>query len=178
MRVFVASPWRAEVAAGRAANRARALAACREAVCAGHAPFASHLLFPQFLDDADPAERAAGMRAGLAFVAACEEVWVYGPVTEGMAAEIAEARRLGIPVVFKDGPEGGASDGIEEREDGTRGDDGEARAVGDGARRRVGAPAGDGRDGAERRGPDARPQRLADELAREDEGAERRVAER
>jgi hypothetical protein len=128
------------------------------------------------LDDADPAERAAGMRAGLAFLAVCEAVWVYGPVTEGVAAEIAEARRLGIPVVFKNAPEGGASDGIEEREDGTRRHEREARAVGDGARRRVGAPAGDGGDGADRRGPDARPERLADEPAREGEGSERRVA--
>lgn len=112
MRVFVASPWRAADAPSRDANRERVLAACREAALAGHAPFAPHLLCPQFLDDADPAERALGMRAGLAFLAACEVVWVYGPVTAGVAAEIAEARRLGLPVVFKGEPEKGASDGI------------------------------------------------------------------
>jgi len=104
VRVFVASPWRAPDAAGQANNRRRALAVCREAVFAGHAPFAPHLLYPRFLDDGEAAERAAGMRAGLAFLAACEVVWVYGPVTDGMAAELAEARRLGIPVVFKDEP--------------------------------------------------------------------------
>lgn len=104
MRVFVASPWRAGDAAGQAANLRRALAGCRAAVFAGHAPFAPHLLYPRFLDDGDAAERAAGMRAGLAFLAACDEVWAYGPVTDGMAAELAEARRLGIPVVFKDEP--------------------------------------------------------------------------
>jgi hypothetical protein len=112
VRVFVASPWRAADAPSRDANRERVLAACREAALAGHAPFAPHLLCPQFLDDADPAERALGMRAGLAFLAACEVVWVYGPVTAGVAAEIAEARRLGLPVVFKGEPEKGASDGI------------------------------------------------------------------
>jgi hypothetical protein len=174
----MASPWRAADAAGRAANRERALAACREAVCAGHAPFAPHLLFPRFLDDGDPAERAAGMRAALAFLAACEAVWVYGPVTEGVAAEIAEARRLGIPVVFKDGRAKGASDGIEEREDGARRHDRTAGASGDGSRRRVGTPPGDGGDGAERRRPDPGSQRHADEPAREGRGREGRVEAR
>jgi len=177
VRVFVASPWRAADAAGRA-NRERALAACRAAALAGHAPFAPHLLFPRFLDDADPAERAAGMRAGLAILAACEAVWIYGPVTEGVAAEIDAARRLGIPVVFKDEPEKGASDGIEEQQDSARRHDRQAEPDGDGPRGRRRPAAADREHGAERRGPDHGPQRGADEPAREDQGSEQRVAER
>jgi hypothetical protein len=38
----------------------------------------------------------------LRLVAAADSVHVYGEVSAGMALEIAEARRLGIPIVFVD----------------------------------------------------------------------------
>jgi hypothetical protein len=70
---------------------------CLLALEDGYAPFAPHLLYPQVLDDDKPEERELGMSAGLAFMAVCDEVWVYGAdgISAGMRREIDEARRLG-----------------------------------------------------------------------------------
>ena len=64
-------------------------------------PLAPHLLLPAFIDEAT--ERELALAHCLRLVAAADEVRVYGAPTEGMRLEIAEARRLGIPVVFVDG---------------------------------------------------------------------------
>lgn len=93
-RIFVCSPFRGDVAR----NLEIAHAACRVVLDHGHAPFAPHVLYPCILDDADPEERAAGIRAGLAWLAASDELWVFGTPTSGMQQEIAEAERLGIAV--------------------------------------------------------------------------------
>ncbi len=71
----------------------------------GCAPYAPHLYLPYCLDDNDPAERAVGMRIGQEFLKICDEVWQWGEtVSEGMAAELALARKLGIPIeVFPGG---------------------------------------------------------------------------
>jgi hypothetical protein len=59
----------------------------------GHAPFIPHLLYTQWLDDSKPAERQMGIDAGLAFLEACDEMWIFLPpnglYTKGMAAEAA-----------------------------------------------------------------------------------------
>jgi len=76
-----------------------ALFACSVAISKGCAPIAPHLYLPRCLDDNDPAERASGLAAGLAILAVCDEVWQWGKtVTEGMAAELARAKELGIPI--------------------------------------------------------------------------------
>jgi len=93
-RVFVCSPFRGDVEK----NVAVARAACRQVVLDGDAPFAPHLLYPAFLDDDEPAERALGIGAGLAWLAAADEVLVVGEPTEGMRAEIAVAETLGLPI--------------------------------------------------------------------------------
>jgi hypothetical protein len=93
-RVFVCSPFRGNVEH----NLALAEAACRLVLDHGHAPFAPHVLYPRVLDDTDPEQRAAGIRAGLAWLAVCDEVWVFGEPTSGMRHEIAAARELGIEV--------------------------------------------------------------------------------
>lgn len=95
-RVFVCSPYRGDVAA----NVEIALAACREVLRAGDAPFAPHLLYPDILDDDVPAERALGIEAGRRWLAIAHEVLVVGPVTAGMREEIAAAEVLGIPVRY------------------------------------------------------------------------------
>ncbi len=41
--------------------------ACANCLGRGEVPYASHLFFPQFLDDLAPAEREMGMTAGYAF---------------------------------------------------------------------------------------------------------------
>ncbi len=92
--VYICSPLRGDIEQNiKAAKRY-----CREAVMEGAMPIAPHVYFTQFLDDAVPEERAAGMIMGLEMLRRCEEVWVYGEPTEGMRAEIAEARKLGMPI--------------------------------------------------------------------------------
>ena len=99
-RVFICSPYRGEVTA----NVAVARAACREVLRVGDAPFAPHLLYPDFLDDTVLAERAAGIDAGCRWLAVADEVLVVGPVSDGMRQEIATAEALGIPVRYAESP--------------------------------------------------------------------------
>ena len=66
-----------------------------------HVPLAPHLLLPVYIEEAT--ERDLALRHCLRLIAAVDEVRVFGEPTEGMQLEIAEARRLGIPVVFVDG---------------------------------------------------------------------------
>lgn len=93
-RIFVCSPFRGNVEH----NLALADAACRLVLDHGHAPFAPHILYPRILDDTDPEQRADGIRAGLAWLAVSDEVWVFGEPTGGMQQEIAAAERIGIAV--------------------------------------------------------------------------------
>jgi hypothetical protein len=95
-RVFVCSAYRGDIAA----NVEIARSACREVLRTGDAPFAPHLLYPDLLDDDEPAERALGIEAGRRWLAMAHEVLVVGPVTAGMREEIATAVALGIPVRY------------------------------------------------------------------------------
>lgn len=93
--VYIASPYAGDVEG----NIEFAKAACRYAMECGQTPVAVHLLYPQFLRDSDLAEREAGLRMGREVLAACGELWCCGShISEGMAREIAEAERLGIPI--------------------------------------------------------------------------------
>ena len=93
--IYVASPLSGDVEK----NLEYAREACRAVMDSGHAFFAPHLLYPSFLDDTVPEERKLGMDMGLAALERCDELWAFGPrVSAGMAAEIANAERLGIPV--------------------------------------------------------------------------------
>jgi len=50
-------------------------------------------------DDANPIERAAGLRRDMAVIGVCHELWLVGPhVSGGMAMERDHAMALGIPV--------------------------------------------------------------------------------
>ena len=58
-------------------------------------PVASHLLYPQILNDNDPKERELGLLFGLALLRSCDEVWVFGNrITAGMREEIDKAERM------------------------------------------------------------------------------------
>lgn len=94
--IYIASPYAGDVQR----NVEFAKAACRYAMTEGHTPVAVHLLYPQFLNDNDPEQRAAGLTMGHRVLAACDEVWVCGKrISTGMAAEISEAEKLGIPIL-------------------------------------------------------------------------------
>lgn len=94
--VYIASPYAGDVEA----NVAFAKAACRYAMQNGCTPVAVHLLYPQMLDDAVPAEREAGIQMGLRVLEVCDELWLCGErMSHGMQAELAAAKRLGVPVI-------------------------------------------------------------------------------
>ena len=66
----------------------------RFAVELGYIPFTPHLLYPQFLDDGNPAERSLGLFFGNVLMDKCAEVWVFGShISPGMNAEIERAKR-------------------------------------------------------------------------------------
>ncbi|GHU94379.1 hypothetical protein FACS1894208_05350 [Clostridia bacterium] len=98
-KVFICSRYRADEKRTTEENIGRALSACAYALEWGYAPIAPHLYMPKCLDDNDPHDRALGMAAGREFLAVCDELWQWGAtVSEGMAAEIAYAEELGIPI--------------------------------------------------------------------------------
>lgn len=93
--IYVASPYAGDVKK----NIEFAKKACRHVMNEGHAFFAPHLLYPQFLNDKNPAERQAGLNMGLAILTRCDELWCYGGrISPGMLLEIQEASRIGIPI--------------------------------------------------------------------------------
>ena len=96
-KVYIASPYAGDVE--RNVEMARDY--CRFAVKQDVIPYAPHLLFTQFLNDTKPREREMGCRMGTELLASCDELWAFGEsISNGMAAEIAEARRLGIHAEF------------------------------------------------------------------------------
>ena len=90
--IFICSPYRGDVKT----NKENARRYCRYVYEHGGIPFAPHLLFTQFLNDDDPAEREAGLCLGMETLARCDELWAFGTPTMGMTMEIQEAKRLGI----------------------------------------------------------------------------------
>ena len=95
-KVYVASPY----AGDTESNVKAAVSYCRQVIRAGYMPVASHLMYPQILDDSDPAQRELGLLFGLALLKLCDEVWVFGPVSPGMEQEVREAGHLHIPVKY------------------------------------------------------------------------------
>ena len=95
--VYICSPFAGNVEE----NQRRAREYCRFAVQQGFIPIASHLFFPQFLDDEDPEQRELGLYMGNVLLTKCQEVWVFGyRISSGMAAEIAKAERRQMPIRF------------------------------------------------------------------------------
>jgi hypothetical protein len=93
--VYICSPYAGDIES----NIRFAKDACRYAMEQDCAPVAVHLLYPLLLNDAIPSERETGIRMGLRVLASCEELWICGGhISSGMRCEIAEAKRLGIPI--------------------------------------------------------------------------------
>ena len=97
-RVFVCSPLRGDIE--KNIEQAREL--CAEAVRRGYASFAPHVFYTQFLDDSIEEERNTGMKAGFAFLEACDEIWVYtkNGISEGMQKEIDFCKEKQIDIRF------------------------------------------------------------------------------
>ena len=99
-KVFIGSPF-----CGNMEGNARKAAAYSRMACEeGHLPIAPHLLFPQFLNEGGGVEeeRRLGISMGMELLQICDEVWVFGEATEGMAAEIASTTAQGKRIIFKE----------------------------------------------------------------------------
>ncbi len=87
--IYICSPFSGDVEG----NVKAAQDYSRYAVDNGYIPVAPHLLFPQFLNDDNPAERKLGLFFGNALMSKCSEVWVFGSIiSAGMEAEIKRAK--------------------------------------------------------------------------------------
>ena len=91
--IYIASPYAGDIEK----NVVFAQRACLYAIHQGYIPIAVHLLYPQMLDDGDPAERELGLQLGQQLLRRCDELWVCGDrISSGMAREISEGQGLGI----------------------------------------------------------------------------------
>ena len=95
--VYICSPFAGDVENN--VNMARVYS--RFAVRNACIPIAPHLLFPQFMDDSIPAERAIGIFMGMVLLGKCEQLWVFGgAISTGMAAEIEKAEKKKMPIRY------------------------------------------------------------------------------
>lgn len=93
--VYICSPLSGDVET----NTKRARAFCRFALAQGQIPLAPHLLFPQFMNDDNPAERELAIFMDVVLLGKCSELWVLGEtVFAGMQAEIDVAKKRRQPI--------------------------------------------------------------------------------
>lgn len=97
--VEIESPFAGDVAHN--VNYARA--ALLDSLKRGEAPFASHLLYTQVLDDTVPELRKQGMEAGKAWTDRADLIAVYTDlgISDGMKWGIEQAEKRGIEVVHR-----------------------------------------------------------------------------
>jgi hypothetical protein len=99
MIVIIESPF----AGTREANIRYARRAMLDSLRRGEAPFASHLLYPQVLEDSLPDERELGMLAGFKFYSVASLCAVYNDmgVSPGMLRGIDMAVKANIPLEYR-----------------------------------------------------------------------------
>jgi len=73
----------------------------------GEAPFASHLIYTQILDDAKEEDRKLGIEAGHSWILKAEALVVYDNfgISEGMKSDIIMAQAAGVPIEFRQLPD-------------------------------------------------------------------------
>lgn len=97
--IYVASPLAGDIKE----NIKKANEHCRFVVANGAIPFAPHVYFTGFLNDAIAEERSIGMFLGKEVLKKCSALWAFcdnGEPSLGMQEEIALATQLGIPVRY------------------------------------------------------------------------------
>ncbi len=94
-KIYVVSKYAGDVKK----NVSYAITYCKFVIAMGHQPIASHLLYPQMLNDNVPEERQLGCDFGMNLLRICDEVWVFGSeYSKGMKAEVSKARQLGMMI--------------------------------------------------------------------------------
>lgn len=99
-KVIVESPFAGDVEA----NLAYARRCLLDSLHRGEAPFASHLLYPQVLRDADKDERAQGISAGLEWAVSADITAVYMDygISLGMEFGIMHAIKHGRQIEYRE----------------------------------------------------------------------------
>lgn len=97
--VYLESPFAGDVER----NTKYARACMLDSLKRGEAPFVSHLLYTQVLDDTDPLQRTTGIMAGFDWAAVATKTVVYTDlgVSGGMRAGLADATRRGRDIEFR-----------------------------------------------------------------------------
>jgi hypothetical protein len=95
-KAFICSAYRGDTEK----NAERTRRYCLAALDHGYAPFAPHLLYPQFLRNESGTDRVIGIQCGLEFLKCCDIMLVFGAVTAGMHVEIKEAERLRMEIKY------------------------------------------------------------------------------
>lgn len=97
--VTIESPFAGDVER----NTEYARRAMLDSLMRGEAPMASHLLYPQVLDDDIPEERTIGIEAGLAWRDASAKTVVYTDhgISTGMQYGIDRAEQAGKPIEYR-----------------------------------------------------------------------------
>lgn len=97
--VILESPYAGDVVA----NVAYARECMADCLRRGEAPFASHLLYTQVLDDLQPEQRTLGIDAGLAWGKEAHATVVYTDlgISRGMSYGINHAAEHGRPVEYR-----------------------------------------------------------------------------
>ena len=97
--VFICSPFKDDIEV----NTARAKRYGRFAVTKKVVPIIPHLMYPRFLNEDSPDERAMGLEMGLVLLSNCHEIWVFGNrISRGMEIEIETAKEIKIPIRYYD----------------------------------------------------------------------------
>src|SRR4029434_4384531 len=105
--VILESPYAGDVER----NTLHARRALKDSLMRGEAPIASHLLYPQVLDDLIPSERLLGIEAGLAWRKVAEVTVVYQDygISPGMEYGIQLAQERRIPIEYRSIGQNGSS---------------------------------------------------------------------
>jgi hypothetical protein len=92
--VIVESPFSGDMEA----NRKYAIRACADCLNRGEVPYASHLFFPQFLNELAPEQRELGLTAGYALWKIASKIVFYCDlgISSGMARAFERATKLEI----------------------------------------------------------------------------------
>jgi hypothetical protein len=105
--VIVESPYKASDGYTLEQHRAYLLHALADCYRRGEAPFASHHLATEVLDDDTPYERAVGIRCGLAWGQHADLIAIYSDlgVSRGMKEATEHYKSLGKPIEWRSLPD-------------------------------------------------------------------------
>lgn len=101
--VLLETPYNAPTDEGIQENIRYARECMLDCIFRGEAPFASHLLYTQILDDRLPSARRQGIECGLAWGSKADATVVYldHGISSGMQQGIDRAHDLGRPIEYR-----------------------------------------------------------------------------